>query len=256
MCRLLGIFGQPDNWHDLVMGFQELAESGMRLGQRGHVDGWGMAKSSPDRSGMVPVERQLGSAYQSPIYESAARDLAEKPPKVFLGHLRLASPGIGCTLPNTHPFFCNANGTSWAFIHNGTVYDPLSLERNPSFALNSDDSDTEIFFHHILSKLNWMENIPPETLFRQMITIYKSMLVPFSALNTILSNGSELYVVRWASQDTSYYTLYYAQLSAAVVVCSEPIITHRLPLSSWKLLPNSSFTLISGIRPYIHTVVE
>lgn len=255
MCRLLGIYGQVDNLYELLMEFQELAEFGNRPGVRGHVDGWGMAMSSPDCTQMAQVERQVGSAYQSPVYETAVNNLLESPPRIVLAHLRQASYGISCTLPNTQPFFYSIEETTWAFIHNGTIYDPNSLERDDSYPLTSDGSDTEVLFHHIMTQLKVPHGTTPPDRFRQIVDVFSSLSVRFSAVNSLLSNGSEFYAIRWANVNLSYYTLYYSKLPSAVVICSEPILNDNIDPESWKIIPNHAVLRVYDDPPKIHIIV-
>ena len=114
MCRLLGIYGQVDFFKEWVIEFQNLSQYGQIPPTpdtpAGHHDGWGMARSNPEKTGMIPVDRQLGSAFQSQGFKAALNSIAH-PPHIFLCHLRKASPEVAVTLANTHPFFARG----WAY---------------------------------------------------------------------------------------------------------------------------------------------
>ena len=173
MCRLLGIYGQVDFWQEIVLEFRRQADVGKipPVGgtQPGHKDGWGMAGSNKDRTAMVPIIRQLGSASDSVRYRQAVTSIDEAP-DVFLGHLRKASEDIPITLANAHPFFHDG----WAFIHNGTVYDAESLPRDASLVPISDESDTEYLFHYTQYKCQFSFYFnPPKKYFRKFSFIYE-----------------------------------------------------------------------------------
>ena len=73
MCRLIGLFGQIPFWQEVLLSFQELAESGQIPPipniPPGHKDGWGMACSSINPSEMNLVGKYQGSAIESPYYK-------------------------------------------------------------------------------------------------------------------------------------------------------------------------------------------
>ena len=56
MCRLLSTFGKPKGWSKIIMEFQKQANTGEIIPipsiPPGHKDGWGMAMSNIDNSGM------------------------------------------------------------------------------------------------------------------------------------------------------------------------------------------------------------
>ena len=247
MCRLLGLYGQIENWKDLVFQFQTLAESGMIPPTPdqvpGHKDGWGMARSNAGKTAMLRVERQLGSAFESQKYSSAVQSIPHAP-HIFLCHLRKASPKVAVTLANTHPFFA----MGWAFIHNGTVFDPESLPLTLTLPLTSD----EYLFHFLLGKLlNRLPDLSDSKALREAVS---EIDVPYTALNTLMSNGADLFVIRRHAKQGQYYALYYYPLSAGVIVCSEPLHSHLLKPEKWHKLPNHVAIKIHGMPPEIETL--
>jgi len=101
MCRLLGMYGQVENWHEIVMAFSKQAETGIippvEGTEPGHKDGWGMTISNRKQSAMVSLIRQLGSAHDSEGYRGALYSLPAQP-DIFLCHLRKASDIIPCII--------------------------------------------------------------------------------------------------------------------------------------------------------------
>ena len=248
MCRLLGIFGQTENWRDIITAFSIQAETGnvpaIEKNNPGHKDGWGMTISNRKQTAMVPLIRQLGSAYEAPGYREALNTLPEQP-DIFLCHLRKASDFVPISLSNTHPFFHNG----WAFIHNGTVYKADTLPRAQDLVLTSDDSDTEYFFHYLWTKIN--KRSPDNTIAGTIVDAVSSLRLDYTSLNFMLSNGRNLYVVRCFRKHETHYTLYCYQLQAGFIFCSEPIEIEGLDHSRWTLLANKSLLEVQGDPPRI-----
>ena len=251
MCRLLGIYGQVDFWQEIVLGFRRQAEFGnippVEGMEPGHKDGWGMAGTSKDKTAMVPIIRRLGSALESAQYRQVVTSMGEGP-DVFLGHLRKASDDIPVTLANAHPFFQDC----WAFIHNGTVYGAESLPRNASLIPTSDESDTEYLFHYLLSAI--MTN-PMNTRVCETLALAVSSMKPdYTAANSMLSNGQDLYVISAYKTWEDYYTLHFYALPSGVIISSEPIESSRLDPARWNRLANNSLLRIHGSPPRIDNI--
>ena len=251
MCRLLGMYGQIENWRDIVMAFSKQAESGkippIDKNEPGHKDGWGMTISNRKQTGMVSLIRQLGSADESAGYREALDALPDQP-DIFLCHLRKASKTIPITLSNTHPFINNG----WAFIHNGTVFRADTLPTDSALLFTSDDSDTEHLFHYLLTKIK--DQPRDKTVAGAIVDAVSSLTLDFTSLNFILSNGRDLYVVRYFKKYDSYYTLYYYQLAAGIIICSEPIDSKGLNQANWNLIANKSLLRIQGRPPRIEEI--
>lgn len=247
MCRLLGIYGILDGWQKIALEFSKLAEFGMVppiAVDPGHKDGWGLAGSKDDRSSMLEIRRQLGSAHGSSDYRDTIRSLTN-PPHVLLGHIRKASPGIPVTMGNVHPFFRDP----WAFIHNGTIYNPESFPLDPGFELVSDGSDSEHLFGFLL---NTLANAKQEgNKLKNIGSALSALQSNHSSINCMLSNGSELIAVRDFQRFGQYLTLYYCLLPNGAIICSEPLESPELDRGKWKLLPNHSILRISGSPPRI-----
>jgi predicted glutamine amidotransferase len=251
MCRLLGLYGQADFWQDIVMQFSKLSIFGkvppVEDLESGHIDGWGMTMSNRNNTAMVPLIRQLGSAHNSSCYREAIYPMNVMP-TVFMCHLRKASENIPITLSNVHPFYHNG----WAFIHNGTVYRPESLPRDQSIKLTSDSSDTELFFHFLLTKI--MDAPTEKEISQIIIDAIRSLKVDYTALNSMLSNGKELYVIRSNKKWDAYYTIYYYPLANGIIVCSEPLVSDHLNPDRWRSLDNDLILRVHGSPPRIDKI--
>ena len=251
MCRLLGIYGRIDFWQEIVMEFRRQAEFGnippVEGMEPGHMDGWGMAGSSKDRSVMVPIIRRLGSALESERYQQAVTSMDETP-DIFLGHLRKASDDIPVTLGNTHPFFHDG----WAFIHNGTVYGAESLPRDAYLIPTSDESDTEYLFHYLLTAI--MANPTIERICETLAMAVSSLKADYTAINSMLSNGEDLYVISGYKMWQDYYTLHCYSLPTGVIISSQPIESSRLDPAGWNRLANNLLLRIHGSPPKIDRI--
>ena len=240
MCRLLGIYGQTDIWREIALAFSKQAEFGHIPPEEtqtpGHKDGWGITMTNQDQTAMIPVIRQLGAAHETPRYRDAIYQTSETP-GILLCHLRKASDIIPITLANAHPFIHNG----WAIIHNGTVYNAAALPRDPQFETTSDGSDTEHFFHYLLTKI---ENSPPDRMAQTIADAVASINTDYSALNCILSNGQELYAIRQYRKWDDYYTLYTYALPGSIVISSQPVELPQLKPDNWRSLSNNQIVRI------------
>ncbi len=251
MCRLLGIYGQIDGWQEIALEFRNQAEFGnippVESMVPGHKDGWGLTGSNQEKTAMIPIARRLGSALESEHYRKAVTSM-DKAPDIFLGHLRNASDDIPVTFANAHPFFHDG----WAFIHNGTVYDAKSLPRDTSLTLTSDESDTEYLFHYLLTAIKTQ----PATnkVGERLALAVSSLPVDYTAVNCMLSNGKELYVVNGYRKWEEYYALHSYILPAGVIISSQPIESSRLDPAGWKRLTNNLLLRIHGDPPKIEKI--
>lgn len=240
MCRLLGIYGQTDIWREIALAFSKQAEFGHIPPEEtqapGHKDGWGITMTNQDRTAMIPVIRQLGSAHENSCYRDAIYTTSATP-EIVLCHLRKASDIIPISLANAHPFIHNG----WAIIHNGTVYNAEALPRDPWFETTSDGSDTEHFFHYLLTKI---ENSPPGRRAQTIADAIASINTDYSALNCLLSNGQELYAIRQYRKWDDYYTLYTYALPGSSIISSQPVELPQLEPDNWRPLPNNQIVRI------------
>ena len=246
MCRLLGIFGQTSLWREVSLAFRRQAENGNLPPDPtldpGHKDGWGMAVSNREKTAMLSVVRQLGSANDASSYPESIDSLTDRP-DIFLCHLRKASEIIPITLPNTHPFFHQG----WALIHNGTIYNAELLPRDPILIPTSDGSDSEYFFHYLLTKI--IGTSTNHEISQSIANAVPALNVEYTALNSMLSNGKELYVISRYKQWHDYYTLHYYALPDSIIISSQPIESPHLDPDNWRSLSNNLLLKIYGSPP-------
>lgn len=241
LCRLLGLYGHIEFWEDLLFEFQKLAETGIVPpgSKPGHTDGWGITCSNSEKNAMIPLEKELGSANKSSRYKEVIKSL-ERQSHITLSHLRKASPEIAISFSNTQPFYWQ----NWAFIHNGTVYNAELLPRDLSMVLTSDKSDSEYYFHYLLTKLK--KGLSSKKDIEVILSALKSLTLSYSSLNCLFSNGKELFSVRWCNKLLDYYTLYFYKLKTGIIISSEPIKSRNLNFKLWVEFPNHSVSKVAG----------
>ena len=247
MCRLLAIYGKIDIWKEILVEFRKLAEFGKIppiVHEPGHRDGWGMAGSNNAGSTMVEIARSVEAADRCALYQKILQSL-KNPPHILLCHLRKASPGVPIAIENVHPFF----HSGWAFAHNGTLYNPEALPRNSSFKLTSKGSDSEYLFHFLLSLCSHKEK--DIGVLKNVSGALSSLQIEYTALNCILCDGKELYIIRDHNQFANYYTLYYYIYQRNVIVSSEKLHLPFLDREKWYEIPNKSILRIRGEVPDI-----
>jgi predicted glutamine amidotransferase len=162
--------------------------------------------------------------------------------------LRKASDDIPVTLANAHPFFHDG----WAFIHNGTVYGAKSLPRDASLTPTSDESDTEYLFHYLLSAI--LATPLNKNLGQTLATAVSSLTTNYTSVNSMLSNGEDLYIISRYKTWEDYYTLSGYVLPAGVIISSEPIESSRLDPARWRRFANNSLLRIHGHPPRIDQI--
>ena len=247
MCRLLGIYGEVGGWRTVALEFGKLAEYGNvppGAGAPGHKDGWGMARSSEDGTAMVEVIRRIGSAHGAPEYVDALTAIGRRP-RVFLCHLRKASPGVPVTIANVHPFF----SSGWALIHNGTIYNPAALPTNPAFNPASDGSDSERLLACLTGVLLGAEGGGARG--DALADALEQLDIRYTGINCIFSDGGELFAVRDYKTTGDYLSLHYCVLPKGAIVCSEPLRVAGLEGARWRPLENRSILRIHGAPPKV-----
>ncbi len=180
------------------------------------ANGWalmGYAATNPDS--LEPIYRSDSPATEdSATYWNSVSTLMENNEHTIgIGHLRIATSGTN-SIPNPHPFLFYQAGISYSFIHNGTVDKDLLVN-----LITNDGTDLSWLIEHEPQTFGggswqdegWSNVVDSELLMlfiMQNIEASESVLsglesalstlvaegVPFTQLNLIFSNGSDLYV--------------------------------------------------------------
>ena len=258
MCRLLGYCARGEV---SVAGL--LGEPGLRAFtalSALHRDGWGMAWYDGDGP---RIRRSPGRAADERGYaELALARLGD----LGLVHLRWATPGLGISEANSHPFRCGP----YTFAHNGAIHPQDRLGEILPAAWEqrlAGTTDSERYFLHVMARLEERGGDPAAAL--GDTTAHIDRLLRPNSLNAILLSPTALYAVCWHYPDrlpaaelrsrgqatsdaeiAAYFDLAYRAGDGAVVVASS-----GWPQDGWAPVPNRHVlvvdraTLTTSIRP-------
>jgi len=246
-CRFWGMISDKAP-KEIVLGHL----SALRKFGPSNNNGWGIAYyfNSEDSCMLArPLILRGGSrADIDPDYERAIEEMATHNPRAGVGHVRLATSGH-CNVPNPHPF----KEKNMLFAHNGTIdqkvlvrlirqkyLDEYPLDYHEPYI------DSELYFIYLLKTMEENPSMSMEQVIRNVAkTLYDSLTAVAyeSKLNFVLTDGDNLWALRFATTDVGYYTVYYYPSSDTALpktwaVASEPLSSE----SEWRLLDN--YTLI------------
>lgn len=225
MCRWLAYKGGPiyleelisEPSHSLIDQSIHATEGKTPTNGDGFGIGWYGQRETPG------VYREVLPAWNDRNIKSLAHQISSS---LFFAHVR-ASTGTETTRPNCHPF---AHGR-WLFMHNGQVggYEQIrrSLEAlipDNSYSSRTGTTDSEALFLMMLA--DGLDRDPQGAL---QATLQKTEAVMAAAgiksalrFTAALSDGTNIYAARYASDDKPP-TLYYSADADRTIVVSEPL---------------------------------
>lgn len=107
-----------------------------------HPHGWGLAVRN--RDGSLSLVKEAVRATDSLLLSQIMREQVESPH--VLAHIRYATAGR-ISYDNTHPFEGrDALGTTWAFVHNGSVFNQDLIEAYRPVAQGQSDSERVLLY--------------------------------------------------------------------------------------------------------------
>lgn len=186
-----------------------------------HPHGWGL--SVRNANGKVRLtkgpERALDSELLADVLASPVRTTTA------LAHIRYATRGRLC-YDNCHPFLgVDATGTTWSFIHNGSIFHPELIEGFDAEARGQSDSERVLLY--LLGALNAAHATSLDERFNALADALAA-LSPNNKLNVILENGGCLF----AFTNTEDDTLYWKREEGVTTFCTRP-----LDNGSWAPVP-------------------
>jgi predicted glutamine amidotransferase len=239
MCRLLGYCSGRDASLEELIGADGLREFTGLCAL--HGDGWGMAWYE----GNDPVIRKSPvSAASEPEYDKLAHEALSD---LGLVHLRWATPGLGISERNSHPFQYG----QYTFAHNGAIHPqdrlPGMLPAEWEEQLGG-TTDSERYFLLIMARLAARDGDMVAAIADAVTAIDGQFEA--NSLNAILLAPDALYAVSWFHPDripaeklrsygrgedeiTTYFDLAYQASDGAVVVASS-----GWPQPDWTPLPD------------------
>jgi len=203
----------------------ELSERGEALQ---HDCGWGAAFR---QGGTLERRRSAASCLADPAFAG----LTSIETDLVLLHARRTPDRDTIAVENSHPFFAERDGTTWAFCHNGAVNDLSQFEasggarRAPT---SSGPIDSELLFHHILRSLDRAR--PAESLADILLGVRD-----FTCLNCFLATGEDVFVHSRVSPDTTrprYYALWVGRGDGFALASSEVVDLRGV---TWERVPDS-----------------
>lgn len=244
MCRMLGVVSGGPVSGEWLAAFYPLCTMGKvkSSASRGHLDGWGMA-GYPNGQARYYGRSAHDASQDRAAWEDAVDEIGNHPSRILLAHFRKASVG-NRAIENTHPFLKNG----WSFCHNGTIFEEkkLALEKYSP----AGHTDSERLFLFLLEAVE--QHKDPRTALEHAIQHVREKF-EYNSLTFLLTNGVSLYAYRGYSDSRlekhetmeerdRYYTLWSADVSGTRLVCSQPILTERIP--TWKPFSNGELLTI------------
>lgn len=177
-----------------------------------HPHGWGL--SVRDSSGRVHLakgpERALDSRLLADVLDSPVSTTGA------LAHIRYATRGR-LSYDNCHPFLgVDATGTTWSFIHNGSIFHPELIEGFDAAARGESDSERVLLY-----LLDALDAAGATSLEERSDALAQALaaLSPNNKLNVLLEDGQHLF----AFTNTEDDTLYWKREEGTVTFCTRPL---------------------------------
>lgn len=203
-----------------------------------HCDGWGVGTSDDTQANLLVDAK---SAYQNQNFD---RIMQNDKHQAALLHLRWATLDLSINEANTHPFTLG----EYAFIHNGSINPPASLENFIDADLLSTargDTDSERYFLSLMSALRGLDgDARTDAIAGTVNKIWTQCTC--SSINAMLLSKDFLYVIskfnvekRPKGEPEDYYNLAYRMDESGVVVASS-----GWDQSGWNEIPNNTLIII------------
>jgi glutamine amidotransferase len=188
-----------------------------------HEDGWGAAWVD---GGRLRVRHSVHSCLEDPTLGELDRLQTD----LLVLHARRSSAPGPPRLEDTHPYLLEYAGCSWAFCHNGSLYDLRSLQSLSGF-FPEGSRDSERLFHHLLGSLECAD--AEEALLSGL-----ESLEDYTALNCLLAAPGQVYAVAKRHPEKGspkYHALWEGRGGNLHVVSSEPL--DGIGCDSWERIP-------------------
>lgn len=177
-----------------------------------HPHGWGL--SFRNQSGKVRLAKGPERAIDS---ELLARTLA-RPIRTTtaLAHIRYATRGR-LSYDNCHPFIgVDATGTTWSFVHNGSIFHAGLIDGLDAQARGESDSERVLLY--LLSSIDAAGATDFSGRFEALAQTLAA-LAPGNKLNVILEDGGHVYVHTNTEDDT----LFWKRENGLTTLCTRPL---------------------------------
>jgi glutamine amidotransferase len=199
-----------------------------------HGHGYGVAFY---KKGQLHTRREVNRIWKRKT------DFADDSGKIIILHARKASVG-SVSLDNVHPFTANTDEHSFVFCHNGTVKDIQKL-RTLKEVENEDITDSKIFFDQFMKKFEMSGDFVEA--FRETVKQITNECSDITSINSFLSNGEKLIVLRYYLREENYYRLGYKKLKdmEGFVITTEEYPETDLESGEWTWLENRTINIFT-----------
>jgi predicted glutamine amidotransferase len=248
MCRWLSYCGRPVYLETVLFEPENSLIHQSLQARKGRVatngDGFGIGWYG--ERGEPGVYREVMPAWSDENLMSLARTLRSR---LFFAHVRAAT-GTAIARQNSHPF----RHGQWLFMHNGQIGGYALVRRllesklpDKLYAARKGATDSELLFLLALARVE--RGAPVHDAVRGTLEETAALMrghgitdpLRFSAA---LTDGKQLHVFRWASDDKPP-TLYLQQGESGAIVASEPLTDDD---GDWRPLRNGEMLTLSHAR--------
>ncbi|HOO33974.1 MAG TPA: class II glutamine amidotransferase [Thermotogota bacterium] len=232
MCRMIATVSKTrtevNYWLDAL---EHQAKAGIKSP---HEHGYGVAFY---QNGQIHTRREV-----SPVWKRKT-DFTEDEGRIIILHARKASVG-SISLDNVHPFTATVDDHSFVFCHNGTIADIQKL-RTTKDVENEDITDSRIFFDLFLERYEMNGNLTDS--FREAILQITEECSDITSLNSFLSDGERLLVLRYCLKEPDYYRLGYKKMkeTQGFVISTEEFPEKGLETGDWNWLENRTLNIFT-----------
>ncbi|MCP4716093.1 MAG: hypothetical protein GY868_13335 [Deltaproteobacteria bacterium] len=270
-CRIYGSIGTGLTDGLLEEHLVSAPYSLSELSRKYHVDGWGIAYY--DSFGAdVTIARGAVRAWEDSVYGDTIDRMGAAQPAAVLAHIRWCTSGCCAhnedVISDPHPFLRTLNGTTWTFVHNGSVSKARMVDLIGEEYLNEhapfgsgletclvDNAtsplvvDSELYFLYLLKAVEANAGDATGAIVEAIETIISDG--EDQTLNFILSDGTRVWAFRrtaWASYEIPaniYATLYYRYDAAAAFTA----VASQYPVAEqeeWVLVNNYVLLVLSS----------
>ena len=226
MCRMMGIISQHlEPVEDWIEPLVHQSRFGLKSP---HQDGYGIAFFE---NGQLHTRREVSAIWQRKT------DFTGDYGKILILHTRKASKGA-VNLNNVHPFTATSDDESFAFCHNGTIFDIEKLKPSKT-AEDENRSDSRIYFEYFLDQYELSGDFV-EAVHSTVLDI-STTCSSITSLNALFTNGKQLIAVRYCLAEEAYYTLGFSPLTSnsnGHVITTQPYEGQI----QWQWLSNKTIT--------------
>lgn len=219
MCRMIAVIGNKDfSPQPFIAALSDAAQNALHAP---HQDGHGIVYNKHNDWGIHKEP--------TPVWETSFCH-SQIATNVLMAHARKSSFGA-ITIENVHPFIDDTPKGSFAFMHNGTIYDASTVF--PHVHFTEQMCDSRIYAQALAASVK--ENASFDSAVITIAQKIHNRSARYTSANAIIASRDALYCIRSCTIEEDYYTLFYAMTDSILLVS-----TDRFGTYDWTLIPNNS----------------